>query len=164
MKTTFVSLLAALTIAVPANASLLETQATLLGTNETPPNASPATGFIDVTLDTVADTLMVHETFSGLESPATAAHIHCCAPPGIAAPVRLPFLGSEGFPFRMPAEPLITHSICRLILPASARLTSSRILRPGSLTPTFTMPSSPVVKSAVNSLSPVPLLALVCRA
>jgi hypothetical protein len=101
MKTTFVSLLAALTIAVPANASLLETQATLLGTNETPPNASPATGFIDVTLDTVADTLMVHETFSGLESPATAAHIHCCAPPGIAAPVRLPFLGSEGFPFGM---------------------------------------------------------------
>jgi hypothetical protein len=81
MKTTFIGLLAALTIGVPANAALLETQATLLGTNETPPNASPATGF-----DTVADTLMVHETFSNLESPATAAHIHCCAPPGIAAP------------------------------------------------------------------------------
>jgi hypothetical protein len=100
VKTTFIGLLAALTIAVPANAVLLESQATLLGTNETPSNASTATGFIDVTLDTVADTLMVHETFSGLTGgPATAAHIHCCEPPGIAAPVRLPFLASEGFPF-----------------------------------------------------------------
>jgi hypothetical protein len=101
VKTTFIGLLAALALAVPANASILEFQATLLGTNEVPPNASPGTGFIDVTLNDVTDMLTVHETFSGLTAPATAAHIHCCAPPGIIAPVRLPFLASEGFPFGM---------------------------------------------------------------
>jgi hypothetical protein len=75
MKTTFIGLLTALTIAVPANATLLEFQATLLGANEVPPNASPGTGFIDVILDDATNMLTVHETFSGLTAPATAAHI-----------------------------------------------------------------------------------------
>jgi len=96
MKTTFIGLLTALTIAVPANASLLEFQASLLGANEAPPNNSPATGFIDVTLNDVTDILTVHETFSGLTAPATVAHIHCCTPitsPPVAVPVVLPFTG-----------------------------------------------------------------------
>ena len=97
MKTTFIGLLTALTIAVPANASLLEFQATLLGANEAPPNNSQATGFIDVTLDDATDMLTVHETFSGLTGgPASVAHIHCCTPitsPPVAKPIVLPFTG-----------------------------------------------------------------------
>jgi CHRD domain-containing protein len=97
VKTTFIGLLAALALAVPANASMLEFQATLLGANEAPPNASTATGFIDVKLDTVTDMLTVHETFSGLTGgPATVAHIHCCVAvlnPPVAVPVVLPFTG-----------------------------------------------------------------------
>ena len=66
--------------------------ATLLGSNETPPNASTATGTALVTLS--GDTLSVTETFSGLVGgAASAAHIHCCDPPGIAAIVAVPFTG-----------------------------------------------------------------------
>jgi len=51
---------------------------TLSGLNEVPPNASPATGFADVTVDTALNTLKIDVTFSGLSAPASAAHIHCC--------------------------------------------------------------------------------------
>jgi hypothetical protein len=68
--------------------------ATLLGSNETPPNASTATGFITVTL--TGNTLSVAESFSGLIGGAgSAAHIHCCAGSGVAAVVAVPF---PGFP------------------------------------------------------------------
>ena len=44
-----------------------------------PPTGSPATGFSVVTIDTVANTLNVQESFSGLVGgSASAAHIHCC--------------------------------------------------------------------------------------
>jgi len=66
--------------------------ATLLGSNEVPSNASTATGFITVTL--TGDSLFVDETFSGLiGGPAAAAHIHCCAGPGVAVGVAVPFIG-----------------------------------------------------------------------
>lgn len=66
--------------------------ATLSGSNEVPPNASTATGTITVTL--IGDFLSVDETFSGLiGGPAAAAHIHCCAGPGVGAGVALPFTG-----------------------------------------------------------------------
>jgi len=100
MKTKLFGLLAALAFAVPANASVLEFQATLLGTNEVPPNGSPGTGFIDVTLNDVTDMLTVHETFSGLLTPTNNAHIHCCQAPGANAPVVLPFTGA-GFPLNV---------------------------------------------------------------
>ena len=96
MKTKLFGLLAALAFAVPANASMLEFQATLLGANEAPPNNSQATGSILVTLDDATDMLTVHETFSGLTAPSTVAHIHCCTPitsPPVAVPVVLPFTG-----------------------------------------------------------------------
>ena len=65
--------------------------ATLLPGNEVPPHSDAAMGFITVDLHTDLITLDVMETFSNLASPATAAHIHCCAPPGTNAPVVLPF-------------------------------------------------------------------------
>ena len=57
--------------------------AQLSGPNESPPVASPGTGFAVVEFDAAAHTLRVNETFSGLLSNTTASHIHCCvATPG----------------------------------------------------------------------------------
>jgi hypothetical protein len=58
---------------------------TLTGANEIPPVASPGTGQVTVVLDPVAQTLQITVTFSGLTSPTTAAHIHCCLPSPLAA-------------------------------------------------------------------------------
>ncbi len=67
--------------------------ATLLGTNEVPPTASPATGSAILTLHNDNITLDVDVIFNGLVAPDTASHIHCCASPGVAASIRLPFTG-----------------------------------------------------------------------
>ncbi len=67
--------------------------ATLVGTDETPPNASPATGLATVTLSSDETTITVDVNFSGLVAPATAGHIHGPAAPGVAAPVIFPFAG-----------------------------------------------------------------------
>src|SRR5436190_3749866 len=84
----------------PALATLIEFQAVLLPGNEVPPaTPSNASGFADVFLDPVAGLLTVNENFTGLSSPATGAHIHCCTPPGGNAPVQLPFSAADGFPF-----------------------------------------------------------------
>jgi len=67
---------------------------TLLGSNETPPNASTATGNAVVALESGNNTLDVVESFVGLiGGPASAAHIHCCAAPGVAAMVAVPLTG-----------------------------------------------------------------------
>ena len=63
--------------------------AVMNGSAETPPNTSMGTGAAIVTLN--GDILTVFETFSGLSAPASAAHIHCCEPPGTAGPVVVPF-------------------------------------------------------------------------
>jgi hypothetical protein len=73
----------ALAAAGAANAAVVIYSADLLGSNEVTPNASPATGHARVSIDTAANTLTVHVTFSGLEGPDTASHVHCCtAVPG----------------------------------------------------------------------------------
>jgi hypothetical protein len=64
--------------AASAQAGIITFTAALSGPNEFPPNASPATGFAIVTFDTVAETMEVNVTFSGLLGPNTASHIHCC--------------------------------------------------------------------------------------
>jgi len=63
--------------------------ATMTGPQETPPNASTASGFATVTLN--GNLLTVNESFSGLSGIATGAHIHCCALPGVSAPIAVPF-------------------------------------------------------------------------
>ena len=50
--------------------------ADLNGASESPPNASPGTGFALVTLDSIGNTMDVSVTFSGLLAGNTAAHIH----------------------------------------------------------------------------------------
>lgn len=56
--------------------------ANLSGPNESPPNASPGTGFAQVDMDATAHTMHVHASFSGLTGNTTASHIH--APTAVA--------------------------------------------------------------------------------
>jgi CHRD domain/PEP-CTERM motif len=87
-----ISVAFALVLAVPAQASIIDFQAVLNGPQE--PSPSPATGTADVTLNDATGILSITETFAGLiGGPATAAHIHCCALPGVNAGVVLPFAG-----------------------------------------------------------------------
>ena len=68
--------------------------ASLLGSGEVPPNASPATGYAVLVLN--GDFLSVNVTFSGLiGGNASAAHIHCCTAPGNNVGVAV---GFPGFP------------------------------------------------------------------
>src|SRR5262245_54323714 len=68
----------------------------MLGSKETPPNASTANGAAVVTLQVGDNTLLVSaEFFSLTGGAANAAHIHCCAAPGVAAIVAVPL---PGFP------------------------------------------------------------------
>lgn len=67
--------------------------ANLLGLNENPPNASPASGIGSVVLDDVLLTITANESWSGLLAPATASHIHGPALPGFNAGVLFPLVG-----------------------------------------------------------------------
>ncbi len=94
---------AALMLPAPATYAVPITfVATLSGTNEVPPNASPGTGFATVVLDPVAKTLSVAVTFAGLSANDTAAHIHCCLPspeaPGVNVGVATTLPAFPGFP------------------------------------------------------------------
>jgi hypothetical protein len=72
----------------------IEYKATLTGTNESPPNASPGTGEADVFYDTTAHTLRVIVSFADLLDTTTAAHIH--------APTATPFTGTAGVATQVP--------------------------------------------------------------
>jgi hypothetical protein len=77
----------------PAQAALINFNATLTGSQEVPPTPSTGTGFSTVLLDDVADTITVNTSFSGLTSPAIMGHIHGPAPVGVNAPILFPFTG-----------------------------------------------------------------------
>jgi hypothetical protein len=75
------------TLAMPvSHASIIHFIANLDGPSESPPNASPGTGFVQVDYDDVAHTLDISATFSGLIGTTSAAHIHCCVDPSAAPP------------------------------------------------------------------------------
>ena len=78
----------------PAVAASYTFTTTLSGANEDPPNASPATGFARIVLDTIANTLEIHAVFAGLVTPTTVAHIH--------APTAFPFSGNVGVAVQPP--------------------------------------------------------------
>lgn len=82
-------LVLALALAIPAHADTITYDATLKGSNEVPPNASPGTGTGLFTLN--GNLLTIDESFSGLTAPASAAHIHCCGPVGVNEIVAVPF-------------------------------------------------------------------------
>jgi hypothetical protein len=81
-------------IAPSANAGIINFTAGLSGPNESPPNASPGTGFANIHFNTVLNTLNVQVSFSGLVAPNTAAHIHCCT--------TVPGLGTAGVATSIP--------------------------------------------------------------
>jgi hypothetical protein len=78
--------LAALSLGLTAHGEILVTTTYLSGSAEAPPNTSPATGFAVATYDSVAQTLRLETTFSGLLGPTTVAHIH--------APTAVPLEGA----------------------------------------------------------------------
>lgn len=83
MKTLGIVFGAIALFAVAANAATVSYSATLSGPNENPVNSSPGLGSALVTYDSVANTLRVQVSFSGLTGTTNASHIHCCiAPPG----------------------------------------------------------------------------------
>ena len=79
---------AALLLPVSTHATIYVFDANLDGPSESPPNASPGTGFAQVTFDDVANTMNVNVTFSGLLGTTTASHIH--------AATTLPGTGTAG--------------------------------------------------------------------
>lgn len=80
--------------AVTARAVPIDYIANLSGPKEEPPNASPGTGFADVTFDLDAHTMRVQVTFSGLIGTTTASHIH--------SPTAVPFSGTAGVATQVP--------------------------------------------------------------
>ena len=82
---------AALSLATVASAdSRLFVTVNLSGAQEFPSNASTATGAGTAIVDTTANTLTYHLTFSGLTGSETGAHIHGFAAPGANATVLTP--------------------------------------------------------------------------
>jgi hypothetical protein len=69
---------AALLTAQSAFSSTIVYSANLNGATEEPANSSTGTGFATVTIDNIANTMEVDVSFSGLSTPNTASHIHCC--------------------------------------------------------------------------------------
>jgi hypothetical protein len=75
--------LAATVLALPASAATIVFFTTMDGPSETPPVASPGTGWARATFDDVALTMHVEAMFEDLVGTTTVAHIHCCtAEPG----------------------------------------------------------------------------------
>jgi hypothetical protein len=95
LLSTFLTLLFAV-IGLPSQGLTLPITYTarLSGPNESPPNASPGTGFARVIFDSSTHLLNVHVTFSGLLGTTTASHIH--------APTALPFSGNAGVATQIP--------------------------------------------------------------
>ena len=86
--------------AASAQASIVVYTANLDGPSESPPNASPGTGFATVTYDTVLHTMRVQSSFAGLVGTTTASHIHSATavPFTSTAPVATQTPSFTGFP------------------------------------------------------------------
>jgi hypothetical protein len=79
--------LLALALAAPTAGALSHLQADPSGSQEVPPNGSPATGTGHFVIDTDTNTLFYHISYSGLQGNEVGAHIHGFAPPGVNAGV-----------------------------------------------------------------------------
>ncbi len=91
-------------LALPSGApACVRYSVTLEGSQEVPPNASPATGGGFVEFDTTTNTLYYNISYSGLSSSETAAHIHGFSARGVASgvlaglPPGSPKIGSIAF-------------------------------------------------------------------
>ena len=74
-----------------AHAETVTLKADLKGSNEVPPNNSPASGTAEAKFDTNTKLLSWNITFTGLTGPAVAAHFHGPGEAGKNAGIALPF-------------------------------------------------------------------------
>lgn len=81
---------AAMAMASPSTAAMMNFKASLSGKSEVPPNTASATGTVTATYDTDSKKLTWKGSYSGLSGPATAAHWHGPAPAGKNAGVMIP--------------------------------------------------------------------------
>lgn len=99
MRFIAVANIAAVMLALAGSAGMVPTaraetvilRADLKGSNEVPPNSSPATGTAEATLDTESRQLSYVITFAGLTGPALGAHFHGPVEAGKNAGIVLPF-------------------------------------------------------------------------
>lgn len=99
MRLLFLSFSIVLSLALaPVTAAPIVFHANLDGPSESPPNASPGTGFTFVTIDPVAHTMRIEAVFSGLLGLTTAAHIHIVTPPNPTGGVATTVPTFPGFP------------------------------------------------------------------
>ncbi len=80
-------LLASVVLALPLStvqAQITTFSAFLSGLQEEPPNLSPGTGTVVVTLNEFVNTMRVKVSFTGLIGTTTVAHIHCCTATPVA--------------------------------------------------------------------------------
>jgi CHRD domain len=75
----------------PAYAEKITLKADLKGTNEVPPNTSPASGNAEATLDTDTKVVTYKVTYADLTGPALGAHFHGPSDAGKNAGIVLPF-------------------------------------------------------------------------
>jgi len=75
-----------LSLAGVADAATLHFATSLKGSDEVPPNTTTGTGDVKAKLDTTSKVFSYVVTYSGLTGPATMAHFHGPAAPGVNAP------------------------------------------------------------------------------
>jgi hypothetical protein len=92
MRATLIGLTAAAALfaAGAASADTLQFSTGLKGADEVPAHAVPGTGQVDAKLDTTTKVFSYKVTYSGLTGPATMAHFHGPAGPGVNAPPVVP--------------------------------------------------------------------------
>jgi hypothetical protein len=73
-----------------AGAATQRFTAALKGADEVPANQTTGSGQLSATLDTATKVLTYKATYSGLTGPATMAHFHGPAAPGVNAPPTVP--------------------------------------------------------------------------
>ncbi|MBV8397482.1 MAG: CHRD domain-containing protein [Acetobacteraceae bacterium] len=78
-----------------AAAETMQFHATMDGAHEVPPKQSSGTGTANATLDTATKELNYTVDWSGLTGPATAAHFHGPADPGVNAGIVVPIDGKN---------------------------------------------------------------------
>ena len=78
-----------------ASAATLHFTTSLKGADEVPPHAVAGTGKVSASLDTTTKVFTYKATYSGLTGPATMAHFHGPAGPGVNAPPVVPVPASS---------------------------------------------------------------------
>ena len=73
-----------------ASAATLHFTTSLKGAEEVPPHVVPGTGKVSAELDTATKVFTYKVTYAGLTGPATMAHFHGPAGPGVNAPPVVP--------------------------------------------------------------------------